>query len=79
MLKHTKFGHDSEEKITHRDTGDTVVPFVSYVNSLRSDKPDHCQGLGGPVGAQSCPGARPELYFFLTKMSGDSTIVTIKM
>ena len=44
-----KFGHDSVEDITHRDTGDTVVPFVSYVNSLRSDKPDHCQGPRGSV------------------------------
>ena len=56
MLKHTKFGHDSEEDITHRDT---VVPFVSYVNSLRSDKSDHCQGPRGPVGARRWPGARP--------------------
>ena len=48
MLKHTKFEHDSEEDISHRDT---VVPFVSNVNSLRSDKSDHCQGPRGPVGA----------------------------
>ena len=38
---------DSEEKISHRDTGDAVVTFVSYVNSLRSDKTDHCRGPRG--------------------------------
>ena len=62
MLKHTIFGHDSEEEITHCDACDTVVPFVSYVNSLRSDKP-----LSGPVGARRWPGACPMIYFFLTK------------
>ena len=46
VLKHTKFGHDSEEDITHRDTGDTVV-LCFLCEQPSSDKPDNCQGPRG--------------------------------